>query len=129
METGRPTDYSQEVVEKTGQYLVECESKNDLPSIAGLAIYLDCSRKTVYNWAEQNPEFLHILEKLLSTQEVKLINGGLKGFYNATISKLILTKHGYADKVESDHTTKGKEINSIPITSWGATDDSSESKV
>lgn len=115
-DVGRPTDYSPEIIDKTIAYIEKCEEDKDLPSVAGLAVYLNCARRTIYNWGDENPEFLHILEKLLATQEVKLINGGLKGTYNSTISKLILTKHGYADKVESDLTSNGKDISIPPIT-------------
>jgi hypothetical protein len=35
-------------------------------------------------------------------QEYMLIGKSLKGQYNPTITKLLLTKHGYADKSERD---------------------------
>jgi len=40
-----------------------------------------------------------------STQERKLVTGGLEGKYNPAITKMMLTKHGYSDKVEQAHTS------------------------
>ena len=34
-----------------------------------------------------------------------LINGGLMGDFNASIAKVMMTKHGYSDKQEIDNTS------------------------
>ena len=39
----------------------------------------------------------------MKKQEKDLINKGLTGDFNSTITKLILTKHGYSDKQDIDH--------------------------
>jgi len=41
-----------------------------------------------------------------------LLSGGLSGSMNSTITKLVLSKHGYSDKVDQtvDHTTNGKDL-------------------
>ena len=98
---GRPSELSQSL-EKAVEYLNWGYENVDevVPSIAGLARYLGKSRSTIYLYGEQSKEFSDILESLLSLQESKLINGGLKGDFNPTIVKLILTKHGYSDKQE-----------------------------
>lgn len=71
-----------------------------IPNIAGLACYLKVHRATVYDYGKQSEEFSDILEGILSLQESKLVNSGLLGTFNPTITKLILTKHGYSDKQE-----------------------------
>jgi len=76
------------------------EKKVTLPSIAGLAIFMGISRDTVYDWKGKYPDFSDIIEELLTMQERFLVEGGVSGSYNPMISKLILTKHGYADKQE-----------------------------
>jgi len=76
------------------------EKKVTLPSIAGLAIFMGISRDTVYDWKGKYPDFSDIIEELLTMQERFLVEGGVSGSYNPIISKLILTKHGYADKQE-----------------------------
>jgi hypothetical protein len=100
---GRPTDYSEEMLAKARSYLASYDSNGDLfPSIAGLALYLDISRETVRRWSkdEDKAEFCGIVEKCLASQESKLTQGGIKGDFNPTITKLLLSKHGYSDKQE-----------------------------
>lgn len=134
----RPIEYSEEILRKAEEYLRSCEDeevergtddrpvyamKVKLPSIEGLARYLEIARSTIYKWKETYPEFSDILEDLLSEQSEKLINNGLSGDYNPTITKLILTKHGYTDKQETDVTSGGKPI---PILNAIFTDNSNE---
>ena len=131
MTAGRPTKYeSQLTIDKVNEYILTCVDeieifektvgdkstsyerilKTNIPSIAGLAIYLDLSKDTIYAWKEEYPEFSYALEKVSRLQESKLLNGGVSGTYNSTISKLILSSnHGYREK--SDVTTDGKAIN------------------
>lgn len=110
MPAGRPTSLDDEVMEKARKYSSDFEKvKNPhevVPSIAGLAVFLGVARKTISNWANNNEEFLHIVEGILSKQELMLSGGGLSGIYNASISKLLLTKHGYSDKQEVDSNMK-----------------------
>lgn len=144
---GRPSSLTPEMLEKARGYLDECQDevvqvvkqansekgyqmydnqlKVHLPSVAGLAIYLGVARKTIYNWAEANEEFLHILEAVLGEQEKRLIENGLSGAYNPQITKLVLGKHGYSEKqelmgkdgeaikVETNHTISNDEFTNI----------------
>lgn len=104
-QVGCPSKLTEELIAKAKEYLFGgYESLGDVvPSVAGLACYLEISRKSAYNYSEQSEEFLHIVEGILSLQENKLINGGLKGDFNASIAKLMLAKHGYSEKQEVDH--------------------------
>lgn len=115
MAGGRPTDYTPELLEKAREYQQNCP--DELPSVAGLAIVLGVARKTIYDWASQEDkeEFCNIVEALMSSQEKKLFEKGLKNEYNASIAKLMLSKHGYSDKQEIDHTTKGEKLEANPI--------------
>lgn len=130
MPAGRPTEYSPKILKSAEAYLKLCKdeeydwTKTDgaqstsyehrikvkLPSIEGLAVYLKVHRSTIYEWKDLHEEFSDILEEILSEQAQRLINNGLSGDYNSTISKLILTKHGYSDKSETDVTSGGKPI-------------------
>jgi hypothetical protein len=111
MAGGRPTEYSPDMLDRSRNYLVAAQDEViakdiihvNLPSVAGLALFLGVARNTIYEWAKTNAEFQDILEQILATQEKRLIERSLGDQYNSTIAKLMLTKHGYSDKQEIDH--------------------------
>ncbi len=109
---GRPTDYDPiRTVERTLAYIESpraVSGKLKFPSIAGLAVYLKIARSTIYEWTKIYPEFSDIIERLLAEQEAALLENGLDGTFNATIVKVVLTKHGYKD--QADLTTNNKDI-------------------
>lgn len=111
MTVGRPTDYSKEILDKSNYYISNYRDNGDvMPSVAGLSTYLKIARSTIYDWASQEDkkEFSDILQNLLSEQERTLLNQGLNGQFNPSITKLALGKHGYTDK--ADVTSDGKAI-------------------
>jgi len=120
MPAGRPTEYSQDIILKAQEYILNCrdedysqkksESVNSavyenkikvkLPSIEGIAVYLGIHKDTIYEWEKIYPEFSDIINKLRQIQAERLINNGLSGDYNPMITKLLLAKHGYRDTQE-----------------------------
>lgn len=123
MITGRPTKYTEDILNKVEAYLEmrddsyevaykprikdgvlqetdEAYLKYKLPSIEDLALFLEVNRDTLYEWEKEHTEFSDILNKLRSKQATELINGGIKGDLNPTIAKVLLTKHGYREGVE-----------------------------
>lgn len=97
----RPTKYTPELLDKARDYLDNWETLGDvLPSHVGLAIHLSLGKSTLYDWGKEKnkAEFSDILENLLCLQERELLNKGLLGGFNATLTKLVLSKHGYSDK-------------------------------
>lgn len=82
----------------------------NVPSKGGLAVHLKVARETLYDWANKYPEFSDIMERLGSQQEKELISKGLDGSYNPTISKVLLTKHGYREGIEQSG-ADGKPLN------------------
>lgn len=115
---GRPTDYSEKILEKALEYITETQdetidgkTKVNLPSIEGLASYIDVNRDTIYEWCKVHPVFSDIIEKLKEKQINSLINNGLQGTYNPTIAKVMLARQGYRDAVDTDITTKGEAVN------------------
>lgn len=108
MPAGRPTDYTPELVEKAWAYANGgwAEVGDPVPSVAGLACEIGIRRETCHVWAkDENKEFSNILKKIAETQERQLLRGGLSSAFNASITKMMMTKHGYSDKVETDHTS------------------------
>ena len=109
---GRPTKYNQEMVDRSYKYIDDYENHGDMiPSIEGLSEILDVRRNTIYDWAkDEEKEFSNILAKLLAKQQKVLINNGLSNTFNSAITKLVLGKHGFHDKVDTDLTSQGESM-------------------
>jgi len=110
MPAGRPTSWSKALEKKAWEYANGgWEAQGDrTPSVVGLCGYINRSRRVIYQWAEdQNKQFLHILDAISEKQEAELLKNGLSGDFNSTITKLMLTKHGYHDK--QDQTLAGPD--------------------
>lgn len=111
MPGGRPTDYNDEIVAKAWEYLCSDSSINyeshghAIPSVVGLCRILNRARTTLYHWEKlDDNEFKHILPACKELQEFVLINGTLKNDLNSNIGKLVLGKHGYHDKQDTNVT-------------------------
>lgn len=122
---GRPTEFSEDIVNKAITYLEDCEDEVrsfvsmqgdgytkyeeklvvKIPTIEGLARYLKIHRSTLYEWKKTHVQFSYIIEELQQKQAERLLSNGLSGTYNSTIAKVLLTKHGYTDKTEVDQKT------------------------
>jgi hypothetical protein len=104
---GRPTEYGPDILTRAAKYLGSAwkDDGDVIPTIEGLSLYLDISRDTVYEWAKHDDkkEFSDIVERILSKQARTLANSGLAGKFNAPITKLMLSKHGYTEKSEVAH--------------------------
>ena len=131
---GRPTDYSEEILIKTREYIDNCEDEDvqkvkqsneekgyemyenkvkvKLPTIEGLARYLGINKTTIYEWCKIHSEFSNYIDELMAKQAERLVNNGLSGDYNSTIAKVLLTKHGYREGI--DQTTNDKDL-PVPI--------------
>jgi len=101
---GRPTKYNEDILIKARHYVDSGYEENGdlIPMVCGLALHIGVSRETVYKWAaeEDKEVFSDIVSDLQTKQELKLFVGGLGGAFNASITKLALSKHGYTDKVD-----------------------------
>lgn len=107
MAAGRPTDYTPDLVEAASEYVSHYQDHGDMiPSIEGLCGAIGVARATVYRWRDEEgkEEFKDILARILETQAQVLINKGLSGEFNSNITKLVLGKHGYHDKVDQQST-------------------------
>lgn len=114
----RPTTYNDELVQKAREYLEEFSIKQSerenttseevIPTIVGLCRYIERARSTVHKWINEEGKeaFSDICSAIAELQEVKLVTGGLIGGWNPQVTKMILTKHGYSDKQEIDHSSK-----------------------
>lgn len=111
---GRPTKLTDELLEKAEEYVYDFRANEDVvPSVAGLACYLQISRSSLYNYKDENARFLDIVERVELLQEKMLVNGGLMGDFNPTIAKLMMTKHGYSDKQEVDNRSSDNSMRPV----------------
>lgn len=103
---GRPTKYrGEETIALVRNYTANANTSK-IPKIYDLIEVLGMSLSEIYDWRAQYPEFRKALEELKAKQAAFLIDNGLKGTYNASIAKLLLTKHGYSDRQEVDQTVR-----------------------
>lgn len=99
---GRPTDFGEHMPGLVKEYLETYTTQ--IPTKAGLSIHLGVCKATVEKWLkldqsdENVSQFVGLVNDLMSMQEIKLIDNGLLGDYQASMAKLLLTKHGYSDK-------------------------------
>lgn len=98
---GRPTKYSSDVFNKIEEYLDMCSrEQTKLPSVEGLAIYLDVNKTTLFEWDKKYPEFSNSLKKLADKQKEQLIDDGMYGGkeVNASMAIFLLKAiHGLKD--------------------------------
>lgn len=138
----RWTTYNDEFLKKTYEYIDSCVDSYDEfhktrgeksdtferievpkpPSKEGLALHLDVSRKTIYNWEKESEEFSDALDKLDCTSIVMLEQGGLSNRYNAVIAKVRLARLGVSETVQADINLNGKveNTNTLSITALKA---------
>lgn len=99
----RPTDYTEELLDNAYEYVSDCPDV--VHTVVGLCLHIGIAKSTCYRWIEEgNQEFKDIVDTVADLQERKLLSNGLTNEFNASITKLLLTKHGYTDKVENTNT-------------------------
>lgn len=101
----RPTQYTKKIVKAAWEYVDGgwIAAGDKVPSVAGLACEIGIARETCHAWAkDEEKEFSHILQAIAQKQERELLNNGLDGTFVAPITKMMLSKHGYSDRVEQD---------------------------
>ena len=113
--TGRPTLYTDDMLVKAQDYIDNCPDV--VHTVVGLCLYIGVAKSTAYRWAEEgNAVFKDILDTVSEKQEQKLIGSGLINEFNSAITKMMLTKHGYTDKVETDNKSSDGSMTPTKIT-------------
>lgn len=95
-------------------YYAECESKGKPMTFAGLGVYLDVSRQTIYNYS-YNDKFFDTIErardKILAYYEEQLIVRGNSG----TI--FLAKNYGYTDRQEVAIDSMKETVDAIKLLS------------
>lgn len=108
---GRPTSLTPELTEKAWEYVDSSDNMGVqalLPTIERLALTLEVSRETLYQWESLSEEFSDILNKLRAIQADKLIQNGLLSRYSPVMSKMMLSKHGYVEESKQEQSGEVK---------------------
>jgi hypothetical protein len=66
MAAGRPTSYDKDVVPAVRDYIRSRKDEGRIPTVEGLAVFLDVDRSTIYEWAKSHPEFSDILDGFIA---------------------------------------------------------------
>jgi len=113
---GRPSHYNATIIEKTKYYIENYKQLGQvIPTQCGLCNYLKISEDSSIRWKKEYDEFGELLRQIELKQQQELLNNGLAGSFNSAITKLILHKHGYSERIEqsTDLTSKGEAITGI----------------
>ena len=98
---GRPPKYYPAITEKVDKYFEQCgREQTKLPTIEGLADYLDITSETIRDWCGKFPSFSLTIKKLVEKQKVQLMNDGMYGGkeINAAMAIFLLkANHGMKD--------------------------------
>jgi len=120
---GRPTQYTSKTIPEVEKYLQDAVPENmAIPTIEGIALKLNVSRDTLYEWASVHKEFSDTLEKMRVLQKEALIRTGIFGGkeINSTIIMLLLkVNHDMIEKSAVDITSNGQPV---PILGNSVTD-------
>lgn len=103
---GRPLKFSsvEELQEKIDEYFRDMDHQKRPYTIGGLAVYLDCDRKTINNY-EDREEFFPTIKRAKTKIESNIEEGALTGKYNPTSSIFNLKNNfGWTDKHEIEST-------------------------
>lgn len=119
---GRPPKVNKALVDKAILYRDNWKHKDwvAIPTVEGLGLWLGIATATIY---EHQDELANTLSWIKQTQAELLLSKGVRGEYNASIVKLILSaKHGYIERSQADITSAGKPVNYNPATAQSFTD-------
>ena len=105
MPAGRPTDYKhEETIKLTKAYFADSYgvAKDNVPTIDGLAVYLDVCRDTVYAWKKKFPEFTYTIKRGEAHQG-RAITNLLTDKERFTTGSIFVAKNvmGWVDRVET----------------------------
>lgn len=107
---GRPTKYTDDMPDKAWHYVENYQDYGDVvPMVAGLAVALGLHKDTIYEWCNdpQKRQFSDAVRAIEDAQHKALVNGGISGAYNPTITKLMLSSnHGYSEKQAIEQTVE-----------------------
>ena len=111
-EGGCPTEYTDAFIEREAEALIEWLKKDSNFYFKKFALERGYHPQRLSEFAQKNKRFSEALEKAKAWQELRLVEGGLQGGYNSTITKFVLTNcHNWADRTQQ--TLSGDAVNPL----------------
>lgn len=114
---GRPTILTEELLTKAREYRDFWYTLKDhlnrepvIPTLEGLALYLDINKDTITEWCKEDGEFSVIADNIRKTKSSLMQQRGLSGDFNSKIAALLLGHEGYREKQDMDVTTGGEKL-------------------
>ena len=108
MAGGRPKKYTkaEEMQKKIDAYFEDCEEREAVYTVEGLAYWLDMDRQSILNYSKEK-EFFGTIKKAKAKILRQLQELAAKGGYNATMAIFNLkNNYGFKDKTETENTHK-----------------------
>lgn len=117
METGRPMVFEspEQMQAAISEYFRKCREQNRPMTIEGLSVALEINRRTLLNYEKlpQYKEFFPTVKKAKETVQADMVERGLSGNNNSTLSIFLLkNNYGYEDKYGHE-VTPGKILKDI----------------
>ena len=103
---GRPTKYKTEYStdEFVTKFIRHCQTRGELVSLCGLAVYLKVCEETLQEWGREHKSFSVSMRKINQKSKQTLLNKGLTNKYNANMARFVLSaNHNMAEKTETKH--------------------------
>ena len=111
-EGGVPAIYTDAFIENETEALLEWLKDEGNVYFKRFALERGYNPQRLSEFAQQNKRFSEALEKARAWQELRLVEGGLHGGYNATITKFVLTNcHSWVDRMQQ--TLSGDSVNPL----------------
>lgn len=101
----KPTRYTPELLAKAEEYINTWESLGDpVPMLCGLAVHCGIVKETVSRWRKEEGKeaFNQLCARVEAEQERVLLQKGLTRQHDNSLTKLMLMRHGYSDRIEQD---------------------------
>ena len=113
---GRQAFLTPNMVNEAYEYLDSFQDNGGIvPSKQGLALHLGVAVATLFRWENDKSDdkraIREVIQLTMQLQHEYLVSGGLSSKYNPTITKLMLSKHGYTEADNNQGVTINVNVN------------------
>ena len=119
---GAPSKLTPATIKRgTMYYKKALDTPGSVPTLQGLSRAMGVSLTTTTTWRDkaENAAYLELILNIELLQHDRVLEGSLLGTYNPAIAKLILSRHGYGDRHEVDHTSSDKSMTPKTVITLG----------